>query len=323
MASIGSKSAAIFWPASSAFSKRSQGADGRSSTSERAGLGQEIALGILGADAAFDRVAALGDWLRADCARPRPAAISSCSAHEIEAGDHLGDGMLDLQAGVHLEEEEAPVGAENEFDRAGVAVARRRREPHRGGADVVAQRRRQARRRRFLDDLLEAALHRAFALEQMDRIALAVADDLHLDVARPLDIGLGVDAAVAEIALRLAGGDARGLPRVRRRERTMLMPLPPPPAAALISSGKPIASRSPRKASRSPVGVDRRRDRHAVRAREIAGGDLVAHQRDRLGVGADEDEPGRRHRRGEARRSPTGSRSRDGWRRRRISAPPR
>ena len=35
----------------------------------------------------------------------------------------------------------------------------------------------------------------------------------------------------------------------------MFIPLPPPPAAALISRGKPIASASARKASRSPVGI--------------------------------------------------------------------
>ncbi len=113
----------------------------------------------------------------------------------------------------------------------------------------------QVGRRRLLDDLLEAPLHRAFALEEMDRAAFAVAGDLHFDMARPLDIGLGVDAAVAEIALRLAGGDARGFRRAPRGARTMLMPLPPPPAAALISSGKPIVSAAARNASRSPVGV--------------------------------------------------------------------
>ena len=84
-------------------------------------------------------------------------------------------------------------------------------------------------------------------------------------------------------------------------ERTMLMPLPPPPAAALISSGKPIASAAARKASMSPVGVADGATGHALRAREIARGNLVAHQSDRLGVGADEDEPGRLHRRREAR----------------------
>ncbi len=41
---------------------------------------------------------------------------------EIDAGDHLGDRVLDLEAGVHLEEEELAVLID-ELDRAGVVVA--------------------------------------------------------------------------------------------------------------------------------------------------------------------------------------------------------
>ena len=37
---------------------------------------------------------------------------------------------------------------------------------------------------RFLDHLLVAALEGAVALEQVDDVALAVGEDLHLDVAR-------------------------------------------------------------------------------------------------------------------------------------------
>src|SRR5271170_6638054 len=119
--------------------------------------------------------------------------------------------MFDLKSGVHFEEEETPVRAENEFNRADVAVAPFRREPDGRGEDVLAQLRRQVRRRRLLDDLLEAPLHRTFALEQMDRAAFAVADHLNLDMARPLHIVLGVDTLVAERAQRLARGDARSL----------------------------------------------------------------------------------------------------------------
>ena len=42
-------------------------------------------------------------------------------------------------------------------------------------------------------------------------MALRVAEDLHLDVPRPLDEKLGVKAAVAEIALALAAGDGDGV----------------------------------------------------------------------------------------------------------------
>jgi len=54
-------------------------------------------------------------------------------------------------------------------------------------------------------------LQGAFALEQRQQIAVAVADDLHLDVARVLDVFLDQHAIVAEGRLRLAlGADDRG-----------------------------------------------------------------------------------------------------------------
>ena len=48
-----------------------------------------------------------------------------------------------------------------------------------------------------------AALQRAVALAEMDGIALAVAEDLELDVARVAEIFLDIDGVVAERALRL------------------------------------------------------------------------------------------------------------------------
>src|SRR3546814_18079748 len=71
----------------------------------------------------------------------------------------------------------------------------------RGLADLLAQRGIERRRRGFLDDLLEAALDRAFALEHVHDAALAVAEYLHFDMARVLDIAFDVQAAITEVAL--------------------------------------------------------------------------------------------------------------------------
>ena len=46
-------------------------------------------------------------------------------AHQVEAGHQFGDGMLHLQARVHLQEVEAPFGVHQEFHRAGVVVTGR------------------------------------------------------------------------------------------------------------------------------------------------------------------------------------------------------
>ena len=44
-------------------------------------------------------------------------------AHQVESGYQFGDGVLHLEAGVHFQEVEAPVGIHQKFDRAGVVVA--------------------------------------------------------------------------------------------------------------------------------------------------------------------------------------------------------
>src|SRR5439155_16666742 len=77
---------------------------------------------------------------------------------------------------------------------------------HRGaglGVDEVA--------RRFLDDVLVAALDRAFALAEVDDVAVRVAQELDLDVARLLDVFLEKDAVVAKARPGLVLGAAEAV----------------------------------------------------------------------------------------------------------------
>jgi hypothetical protein len=154
-------------------------------------------------------------------------------------------------------------------------------------ADALAQLGSEIGRRRLLDDLLEPPLHRAFALEHMDDVSLPVAEHLDFDMARTLDIGLGVDTAVAEIAFRLACRDARRLAQLAHRVND---------AHALAAAARSGLDQQ-RKADRCGLGGeafgivfvgDRGRDGDAMRGGEGARGNLVAHQGDRLGVRADE-----------------------------------
>ena len=66
------------------------------------------------------------------------------------------------------------------------------------------------RRRRLLDDLLVAALDRAFALAQIDDVAMLVAQHLDFDVARIDDEFLDEDAVIAEgrLGFGLGAGEA-------------------------------------------------------------------------------------------------------------------
>ena len=146
---------------------------------------------------------------------------------DIDAGDALGDRVLDLEAGVHLDEVELAVLVE-ELDRAGARVFEL---AHGGGADLadlVALFGGDGRGGGLFPDLLVAALQRAVAGAEMDGVALAVAHHLDFDVARLVEILLDVDAVVAEGGLGLGAGGRPG----DRAVSSLLRDLHAAPAAA-------------------------------------------------------------------------------------------
>ena len=125
--------------------------------------------------------------------------------HKVEAGDQLGDGMLDLEAGVHLQEE-GVLALDDEFHGAGIGVA-----DGAGGVlgrrvQLLTQRPRKVGRRCLLDHLLVAALQRAVAGVQVGDAPMAVAEDLYLHMARPLQVPLQQHSVVAEGGRGLAPG---------------------------------------------------------------------------------------------------------------------
>ena len=137
---------------------------------------------------------------------------------KIDAGDRLGDRMLDLDPRVHLEKVEGIAFiVDEELDRTGAAIGQAGREAHRRLVQR-AQRRRQTRRRRFLDELLVAPLYGAVALAQVNDLSVAVAEDLHFDMAAARDEPLQVDAGVAERGARLGR-------REFNRRRQILQPV--------------------------------------------------------------------------------------------------
>jgi hypothetical protein len=70
----------------------------------------------------------------------------------------------------------------------------------------------------------------------MHGIALAVAKDLDLDMARLLQVFLDIDLVIAEGALASAARGAEGDSRSSALRATF-MPRPPPPAVALMMTG--------------------------------------------------------------------------------------
>src|SRR5206468_2525429 len=114
--------------------------------------------------------------------------------------------MLDLQAGVDLQEVEVAGRREQELDGPGVAVADGAGDADGALAEAPTLVGTQGRRGCLLDQLLEAALHGAFALAEMKVRAVRIGEHLHLDVPGPLNVALGIHAPVLEAALGLPAG---------------------------------------------------------------------------------------------------------------------
>src|SRR3981081_1971283 len=111
--------------------------------------------------------------------------------------------MLALQPRIGFDEGERGVVAlgviiDQEFEGAEIVVARRRRKLLCGLDDAQAQGRAQRGARRNPDYVLVASLTGAFACPQMADRAMAVSDDLHLDMPGVADQTLDIDAVAAE-----------------------------------------------------------------------------------------------------------------------------
>ena len=158
---------------------------------EHAEVGGEVVGRVLGGDAALDGVAAhLDGALVRDVdlrvGEPLPLGDQDLGLDQVAAGDHLGDRVLHLDARVHLDEVVVPLLVEQELHGAGVAVADLPGDLQRVGAERFALPPGQAERGGEFHHLLVAPLDGAVALVEVDQVAVAVAQHLHLDVLRVL-----------------------------------------------------------------------------------------------------------------------------------------
>ena len=164
---------------------------------ERAGRGFEPIVRILGIDTTFNGHAVYVDAALLQL-EPAAAGDAKLLVNDVHAGDHLGHGVLDLEPCVHLHEVEAAAAVDKKLDRAGIDVLHGRRKLERGLGNRLAEPALKTGRGRFLDQLLVAALQAAIAHAEMDAVAVAVAEYLHLDMTRPLDVLLDVEGGVLE-----------------------------------------------------------------------------------------------------------------------------
>ena len=111
---------------------------------ERARVRQEVVGRVLGVHSALNRVAAHRDLVLRPGERP-PRRDRELGMHEVPAGHRFGDGVLHLQACVHLQEGERGVVVavagtlDQELDRAGVPVPGGPRRLHGRRGEPLAQ----------------------------------------------------------------------------------------------------------------------------------------------------------------------------------------
>ena len=173
-------------------------------------------LGIFGVDPAFDRVPAEfdgPDHVRQFFARRE----ANLRFHQVHAGHHFRDRMLHLNARVHFDEVELARVIAQKLHGAGARIADLSQRFHHLIADSLPRFRVERRRGRLLQHLLVTPLKRAFALAEMDHVAVAVAQHLKFDVPGALDELLHVDVGAAK---GLLGFGASGL---KRRDQLLFL----------------------------------------------------------------------------------------------------
>ena len=173
-------------------------------------LGRAVGGHGLHVDAELDGMAARRGAFEAGLGQARAAGQQQLRLHQIDAPHLFRHRVLDLQARVGLDEEEIRL-LQQELEGAEAAILHGLGHGDGGVDDLLAQRRLEVRAGRQLDDLLAAPLQGAFALAQGHDAALAVAHDLHLDVARTADQPLGIEVAVAESRFGLGRGAREGV----------------------------------------------------------------------------------------------------------------
>lgn len=210
--------------------------------------------------------------------------------HQIHASDHLGHRVLDLDAGIHLNEEECTrVVFKEIFDRACATIATGSREAHCGGTEFSAHNLGQGHCRRLLPHFLTTPLQRTLALVQMYRI-VSITEYLHFDVPRAADEPFEVEAAITKGGTGLRTGlGQQGFKLVRIIGNA--------DAATTAARRRldhhwkaDIAREGCRSAKIGQNTIAPGDDWHSRRERRCLGGRLVAHGTDSFGGGTDENE---------------------------------
>src|SRR5579859_543950 len=179
------------------------GTRGRPHRSDRARRGQEVAAGILGVDPELDGVATGRRVVVAD-----RLALGDAEhlGYQVDPADFLGDRVLHLQPGVHLQERDGAVLADQEFAGARAHVPGPAQDRLGRLTEPGLLPRGQERRRCFLDELLVPPLQGAVPGGDYLHVAVPVGQALGFHVPWPVQVTLDEAFTTAEGRDRLPDG---------------------------------------------------------------------------------------------------------------------
>ena len=233
LASIGSNRPPTSSPSTTPASTRTPSPAGQRSRTTSPVAGRKPCLRVLGVEPDLDRVAAPTRRPPGENPSGSPAAIRELVGDEVAAGHELGHRVLDLEAGVHLEERERAAIVEQELAGAGADVAdgsERGRAPPRPSARA-ARRRRPASRassstfwwRRWSEQSRSPRWTPSPWRSNRTWISTCRA---------PSTRRSRISRSSPNARRGLAAGGRQARSAVARGSRTVRIPLPPPPAAA-------------------------------------------------------------------------------------------
>ena len=229
-----------------------------------------------------------------------PGGHQQLPLHQVQPGDQLGDRVLDLQPGVHLQEEEL-IGClrrHQELDRPHTGVPHGLRDGHRALPHPGPGRGVQQHRRRLFNDLLMPPLQAALPLSEVHHRAVRISQHLDLDMPRSGQVPFDEQGVVTESSQGLPAGASDGLGQVPRAVHH-------PQALAPATSGgldqHRVADRGGCLGQRvvTTRTATTRQHRNARSRHGRPGADLVAHRLDRASRRADKDQTGAGAGRGE------------------------
>src|SRR5438093_3513434 len=149
---------------------------------------------------------ALPPYLVLTPAQPLTGGDTDLFPYQVQPGHPLGDRVFHLEAGVHFEEIKMPLAIEHKLHSPSVIIASGLGDLEGRCGHLFPQSLRYRWGWGFFEDLLIAPLDRALALAQMDEGAVHITEDLHLYMARPLQVTFQVHGTLGKRCGRLTFG---------------------------------------------------------------------------------------------------------------------